>query len=288
MIAEFEQRLADVLGARLAPPLAGLVDVAPGRDQARVVLSVRKVMPLEEHLLTVRPEVVPGAVAPRRVARLRCDVGLDVRRLANQTRADQMSAFDELVYALDDVALRGGAPLLPGDGTDPGFVIGALKVSLAEPPASLTLSADGLFWPANVPGETGTAIAEARVRLVLEPLRFTPAVPRPVAGGPPLVVEIDAGVTGTLRLESGGRVTAVPFGSVVLSVVDAGGRAGAGTLVGAGPGGARVVALAGGRASVEYTPPAAPARDVLVVSIDDGTGGAGLEVARLPLTVRAA
>ena len=242
MLADFERRLADVLGARLPAPLRGLVDVAPGRDVARVVVSVRHVEPLEEHLCAVRPEIVPGAPSPRRVLRLRCDVGLEIPLLAAQTRGDQMQALDRVIYELGDAAWRSGASLLPGDGSDPGFLIQQLRVPLSDPPSSVMVRADGLFWPADAPGQAGVPIVEARLRASVQPLRLFPPEPRLIAGGGPVDLSIELGGAGTLRVESGGRVTLLPFGAVVVSVVDAGGRPGAGTLGGgvAGTAGARV------------------------------------------------
>jgi hypothetical protein len=104
-----------------------------------------------------------------------------------------------------------------------------------------------------------------------------------------LALELDA--AGTLRLEGGGRVTPVPFGAVVVAVVDSGGRPGAGTLAGgtaAGAAGARTLPVTGGRAVVQYTPPAQAAVEQLVVALDDGAGGAGIELGRFPLDVRGA
>lgn len=290
MLSDFERRLADVLGTRLPVPFRGLVDVTPGRDVAQVVLSVRHVEPLDEHLFGMRPEIVPGAPSQRRVVRLRCDVGLDVRLLTNQARIDQLRALERVIYELDEPGFRSGVPLQPTDGSDPGFLIQRLFVSLSEPPASITLRAEGLFWPPDTPGQTGIAITQARLRVSMEPLRMIPAQPRLTAGGPVVDLEINFGATGTIRVESAGRVTSLPFGAVVVSVVDAGGRPGVGILSGgaAGPAGARAVQVVSGRAAVQYTPPAQPALDQLVVSLDDGEGGVGIELGRFPLDVRGA
>ncbi|HEX6044802.1 MAG TPA: hypothetical protein VFZ22_09970, partial [Pyrinomonadaceae bacterium] len=99
---------------------------------------------------------------------------------------------------------------------------------------------------------------------------------------------IEFGATGTMRVERGGRVTSLPFGSVVVAVEDSGGRPGAGTLAGgnAGPAGSRTIPVAGGQAAFQYTPPAQAALDQLVVSLDDGEGGIGIELGRFPLEVR--
>ena len=287
MLSEFERRLADVLGARLPVPFRGGVDVAPGRDDAQVVLSVRHVEPLDEHLFGMRPEVVPGAPTQRRVVRLRCDVGFDVRLLTNQSRATQLRVLDSVIYELDEAGFRSGARLQPTDGSDPGFLVQRMFVSLSDPPQSITLRAEGLFWPPDVPGETGIPIERAQLRVSMQPVNLIPAQPRLIAGETVELV-IEFGATGTMRVERGGRVTALPFGSVVVAVEDAGGRPGAGTLAGgnAGPAGSRTLPVAGGRAAFQYTPPAEPALDRLVVSLDDGEGGIGIELGRFPLQVR--
>lgn len=248
MLSEFERRLADVLGARLPVPFRGGVDVAPGRDDAQVVLSVRHVEPLDEHLFGMRPEVVPGAPTQRRVVRLRCDVGFDVRLLTNQSRATQLRVLDSVIYELDEAGFRSGARLQPTDGSDPGFLVQRMFVSLSDPPQSITLRAEGLFWPPDVPGETGIPIERAQLRVSMQPVNLIPAQPRLIAGGETVELVIEFGATGTMRVERGGRVTALPFGSVVVAVEDAGGRPGAGTLAGgnAGPAGSRTLPVAGG------------------------------------------
>lgn len=288
MLSEFERRLADVLGARLPVPFRGGVDVAPGRDDAQVILSVRHVEPLDEHLFGMRPEVVPGAPTQRRVVRLRCDIGLDVRVLTNQSRATQLRALDSVIYELDDAGFRSGARLQPTDGSDPGFLVQRMFVSLSDPPQAITLRAEGLFWPPDVPGETGIPIERAQLRISLQPVNLIPARPVLRAGGETAELAIEFGATGTMRVEREGRVTSLPFGSVVVVVEDAGGRPGAGTLSGgnAGPAGSRMIPVAGGQAAFQYTPPAQPALDHLVVSLDDGEGGIGIELGRFRLEVR--
>jgi hypothetical protein len=288
LLSEFERRLADVLGARLPVPFRGGVDVAPGRDDAQVVLSVRHVEPLDEHLFGMRPEVVPGAPTHRRVVRLRCDVGLDVRLLTNQSRATQLRALDSVIYELDEPGFRSGARLQPTDNSDPGFLVQRLFLSLSDPPQSITLRAEGLFWPPDVPGETGVPIERAQLRVSVQPVILIPARPRLTAGGETAELVVEFGATGTMRVERGGRVTALPFGSVVVAVEDLGGRPGAGTLSGgaAGPAGSRTLPVTAGRAAFQYTPPAEAVVDHLVVSLDDGEGGIGIELGRFPLEVR--
>jgi hypothetical protein len=253
------------------------------------VLAVRSARPVDEELLSTRPERVPGGSDPRRVLRLSCEVGLEVRLPAGGTRADQMAALDQTLYLLEDASLADGSALLPADDADPGFRIRRLRLARAEPPGAITVDAQGLFWPVGQAGEAGPAIREVRLRQAVQPLALAPTHPRLLAGGAPVELTVTLGTTATLRIEEGG-VTALPFGSLSLSVVDAGGRPGAGTLAGgvAGPGGARLVPVAAGAATVVYTPPAAPAVDHLVVALEDGEGGPGIELARFRLAVRGA
>src|SRR4051812_22914649 len=98
MLGEFETRLADVLGQRLPAPFAGAVDRAPGRDIARLVVAVTGAEPIADNLLSVRPERVPGDIAPRRVLRLRCAVALATR--VADDRAARVQAIDAALYLL--------------------------------------------------------------------------------------------------------------------------------------------------------------------------------------------
>lgn len=290
MIADFEQRLADVLGARLPAPLSGMVDVVPGRDQARLVLGVSQARPIENRLFTREPEQVPGAPTRRRVVRLECDVSFTVRVPQTSPRSEQMQAFDRLVYLLDGPEFRSGNALQPEAGSDPGFLLQRTTLLHVDPPGSLVLRAEGLFWPLDVPGESGVAIREARLRVALEPLRLRPERLALVVGGATVGLTIEVPAIGTLQVERGGRVSPLPFGSVVVAVMDAGGRPGAGTLQGGQPGasGRLLVPVVDGMASVQYTPPAQAAADQLVVALDDGTGDLGLELGRFSLDVRGA
>jgi hypothetical protein len=86
---------------------------------------------------------------------------------------------------------------------------------------------------------------------------------------------------------SGAEPESLPFGSLALTLRDAGGRPGAGSLAGShGAGDVRLVPLHDGEATVEYTPPAAPAVDLLVVTLEDGSGAQGPELARFRLATR--
>lgn len=287
MLEDFEIRLADVLGTRLAAPLSGAVDVTPGTDQSRIVVGVSSVQRVENDLLSLRPERVPGDSSPRRVLKLHCSVDIGVKAPAAGGRTDQMLAIDQVLYLLEDSSMRDGSALLPGDNSDPGFLITRMTVSGSTPPQAIALEAEGFFWPIGTPGQQGPEILQTRIREALRPLLLDPQPSHLVAGGPGVDFSISFGASGTTIVSSGG-VQNDAFGSLVVSVADAGGRPGKGTLSGgvAGPGGARAFAVSDGSASLRYTPPPQPATDFLVVALDDGAGGTGIELGRFQLRVR--
>jgi hypothetical protein len=287
VLSDFETRLADVMGSRLAAPLTGAVDVSPGRDSSRLVLGITGVQRLDDDLLSLRPELVPGDVSPRRVLKLRCTVELDAKVPNGGSRADQMQAIDGALFVLGDSAMRDGSALLPGDNSDPGFLIRSMTVSGSIPPQSITVDADGFFWPKGTPGQSGTAIQEARIRSAMQPLLLDPEPAALVAGGPAADLTITFGATGTTTVTDAGIQNSA-YGSLVISVIDAGGRPGKGTLAGgaAGPSGSRVYAVSDGSAALSYTPPAQAATEFLVVKLDDSAGGPGIELRRFPLRTR--
>lgn len=286
MLRDFELGLADALGSQLPAPLAGAVDAAPARDLARVVVSVRGVEPVDDELLTRRPERAPGAADPRRVLRLHCETALEVRVPAGGTRADQVQALDRVLYLLGDPAFADGSALQPTEAdADPGFLLQQLQLLRVESPAVVVLGADGWFWPVGTAGEAGVAIRELRLRQAALPLLLEPAAPRLVAGGAPVPLTLRLRAEGVLRLQATGP-DRQPFGRLRLALTDAGGRPGAGVLSGgdAVAGGARSVEVADGAVNVQYTPPAAPGIDYLVVQLEDSA----LPLGRLKLAVRSA
>jgi len=292
MLRELELGLADALGSRLPAPLQGAVDAAPARQEARIVVTVRAAEAVDDELLSRRPERVPGATDPRRVLRLRCEPALEVRLPSGGTRADQMLAIDRALYLLGDPALLDGRALLPEEpDADPGFLVQRMRLVRVEAPGLVVLSAEGSFWPVGQAGAAGVAIRDLRLRQSLLPLQLQPAAPRLTAGGGPVPLTVLFGHAGTLQIEVGAEVPQVqPFGDVLFSLVDAGGRPGAGELAGgdAGAGGARRVAVAAGQAAVQYTPPAAPATDFLLAHLADAEGEPGQRLGRLRLVVRSA
>ena len=282
--------MANALGTRLPAPLAGAVDVAPGRDVARIVLRVRSAEPIEHDLRNVRPERVPGGVNPRRVLKLRCQLVLDVRIPAGGTRDDAMRALDATLFLLGTSSFADGTVLIPADDSDPGFLIQRLRLVQTEPPLTVVVEVDGFFWPIGQAGQIGPEITAIRLRQALRPLRLAPARPLLVAAGDPVDLNIEFGTAGTFAVGAGGDVDTLPFGAIVATVVDAGGRPGAGGLTGGadGPGGARLLIVANGVASLRYTPPAQAAVDHLIVRLENNEGGPGMELGRFRLPVRGA
>lgn len=294
MITEFERRLAAVLGARLPAPFAGRVDVPPGPTSANqpvILVGVGQAEQPESFLGNQRLEVVPGAAVPRRVVRLACQVAIEVRAAQNQGRPQQIAGLDALLYTLDAPDFRDGSALIQAG--DPGFVIREMRIAgITAPldptaadaaPVGVTLSADGLFWPVGVAGEAGIAIGEVRVRGVVYPLEIIPATPRLVANGDPVQLTVQIASFGTLRPPQ----LPLPFGQLAFTVAGPGGRPGGGTLADSVDG-IRLESLAGGAASVTYIPPAEAASDELVIALENGEGGPGMEIGRFPLIVREA
>lgn len=298
MIADLETRLADVLGSRLAAPLAGRVFVTPGPANANQITALvgvsRAEVVAEKFGAGRRPEQVPGADDPRRVVRLSCGIRVEVRSGANGTRAQTATALDALLYELDSQDLRSGRALTaPGD---PGFVLDCLlpeSVSIlpsSDPDAlpAVEMRADGWFWPRNTPGITGVEITAALVRTATLPVALEPW-PLLIRAGDPLVpLTVRVGAAGTSWL-TGDAPTVSPFGELAVRVVDAGGRPGAGNLSGGavGPGGTRLITLADDAAEFGYEPPAGPAEDQLVVCVAHAGAApaVGIELARFPLAV---
>ncbi len=299
MLSDFEQQLQTTLRQRLPVNIRSEVQVATGaQNQNGILLGVRAAAPLPPEMGGRRPERVPGANDPRRVVRLRCDVGIDfIPTNNNQTRTDLMTRLDLVLYALEAADVRDGSAFT-GPAPDPGFLIYCFKTDpLAAPfiirgtaaaPLSLAFTADGWFWPVGQAGESGIPIGEIRLRGVVHPVFVEPAAPTLVAGGPALTLAIVFDGRGRSRITSG-PLASSPFGSLAVRLEKGDGTAGDGALSGgtAGAGGVRLVAVTAGRAQVTYTPPGAPTADILVVAVDNGENGAGLEIGRFPLTVEA-
>jgi hypothetical protein len=297
MLAELEAQLADFLGARLGAPFAGRVDVVPGSGQGNqpsITVAVREARRLAPDFGSTRPEQAPGADDPRRVVRLDVDVELVVTPANNGGRPQLIAGLDALLYELDGPEAR-AAGTLASPADDPGFVLDRLEVrsALTDPDEGsprVVLNAVGWFWPPDAPGITGAPIAEARVRTVARPVDLAPWPLRIRAGDDAVTFTLTMAATGTSVLDGDG-VDIDEFGRVALRLIDAGGRPGAGSLIGGadGPAGSRIVTLTDGTTTIDYAPPADAASDHLVVAVarpDTGDGAAiGVELARFSIEV---
>ena len=296
MIAEFEEALANVLGARLPDPFDGTVFVAsaPGNAFA-YLLGVEQVDLRDPDLGSRRAENVPGLANNRRVVRATCTIAITVRPGQNQGRGQQVAALDAALFVLDAPDFRDGSALRTAE--DSGFFIHHMRCIGTHAPLNpqspnaerlaLTLEADGWFWPVGQPAEAGIAIGEIRLRGVSLPILVAPSVARISAGGPPVDIIVRIGRAGALRITEDG-VAALPFANIAVAAFAPGNRPPNGTVTGGADGaeGVRVFDAAAGEVTVRYTPPAQPARDTLVIALEDGEGGLGVELGRFPLVVR--
>lgn len=288
MIAEFEARLAQVLGGRLAPPLQNRVAAPPLgslADGPRVVVAAERAEVLEEGFPGVLERVVPGAPAPRRIVRAEVTVGVTVHRADGGSRVQVVQGVDACLYTLDAPDLRSGTALAAG-APDPGFVLQQLLVRAVEPELGrLLLVAQGWFWPPGAPGQAGATIATVQIRGVPVPINVRPANPRPIAAGPPIDLTLHVHLD-RLQTTVDDPPPEAPVRRLAVTLAAAGGGSPAGTLADAVDG-VRLVPLVDGQAAVTYQPPAEPARDELVVALDNGADGVGIELGRAPLTVEA-
>jgi hypothetical protein len=295
LIADFERRLADVLGARLPAAFGGHVLVAPGTGQPPMMLVGVQAVALLEDEFGNRPERVPGADDVRRVVRLSCTVAFTVRGSDAGGRAEELVGVDQLLYVVDAPDLRDGSALRPDDDSDPGFLIDAMRIGAstvlpgADPDTvpQVNVVARGWFWPPGTQGQTGVRIGEIRLRGVVLPIELSPR-PAPVAGGPPIALTLSIRPTEPQRLrEAPPPAPALPFGQLAVRLFGPGNRPPSGTLSGGSPGtdGSRLLDVAGDAATLTYTPSDAQAVDQLTVALEDGAGGQGIELARFPIRV---
>jgi hypothetical protein len=290
VLSELEDRLADVLGARLPAPFGGRVRVEPDEPAGpgpSVQLGVARATRVDEEFTSTRRERLPGQTQLQRVVRLRCDIVVDVAAADGQNRDQQMEGLDRLLFLLDDGELRDGTALVePGDQ---GFLLEELTVTEVVPP-TLTLGACGWFWPVGEAGVDGPEIDQMILRQAVLPIGLRPPPGRFQAGGPPAALELVLGTSG-LRLEADQPPAAAPFGVLAVGLVGSGGQPGSGTLTGGstGPDGRRIVTATNGTAAVSYQPPPTAATDQLVVSMfvvdGDGVERVGMELVRFPLRV---
>jgi hypothetical protein len=300
VIAAFEQKLAEVLGARMPVPFRGRVNPPPlpnASDNPDVMVGVVQADLVEPDFGSRRPEIAPGVADPRRVMRLRCTVGVRVRAGGNGGRTQQVAGIDAAMFILDAPDFRDGSALQ--NGGDPGFLIQQMALVRGDssidpeepesPPFGLTLVADGWFWPAGTPGQAGVQIADIRVRGAQLPISVSPASPELVAGGPSAELTITIGGFGTMQ-ERGAQapLSTLPFGNLALYVEAPGGKPGVGVLSGGAAGqlGVRLTPVSNGQATVTYAPPATAAFEELVISLEGEHGVAGIELGRFGLRTR--
>jgi len=299
MIRSFESRLAAVLGGRLDPPFQGRAFVAPGPegdDGPRILIAVEQVERREPAFGsdTRLERTPPTRTAARRVGRLRLAVALEVLPGPGDGRAQQLAGFESALYALGAADLTTGRAL--ENGVDQGFTIQRLEHLRSGLPVrgadagrvSMTLEADGMFWPAGVAGETGEPIAELRLRAGQLPVRLIPPQPLLVAGGAAVTLTLEILVAGETLLTAGAAPQAAAFGPLAVSLRSPEGGPANGSLGGGTPGAGdvRLIPLTDGRGEVTYTPPAEATVDHLVVAMTDGEDGAGLALGRFAVTVR--
>jgi hypothetical protein len=301
VISEFELRLANVLGGRLPAPFTGRVDLPPGPaagNAPRILLGVISAEPVEPDIGSRRFELTPGAPDPRKVARLRCSVELEVHPAQNSGRAQALAGIDACLVAMQAADMQDGSALA-GGAPDPGFLIQSLRLGGATTPLSpgnpphgpvrLDYLAEGWFWPVGAPGQTGVQIGEIRIRGASLPILVSP-LPEMEAGGTPVDLILSIGGPAALRLTASPAPPPLPFGRLALALFAPGGKPGKGTLSGgtAGVNGIRLADLADGKATITYTPPAESAVDELVIAMDDGESGLGIELGKTRLVVRGA
>jgi hypothetical protein len=224
---------------------------------------------------------------------MRAVVGFDVVPTSTGGRAQRVLGVDRLIYELEDPDIR-SAKLLVEPG-DPGFLIQSLELAGSSPDAELdvdsavSLVAEGWFWPVGVTGEDGPAITTSLIREFRLPVLVTPDGLL-LAGGAAVRLQLTFGPAGTMRVQSD-AVAAEAFGRLAVRLVSPSGGPGAGELTGgqAGPDGHRLLIVGADGAAVNYTPPAAPAVDTLVVSTHAPetatTHRIGMELARFELVV---
>jgi hypothetical protein len=295
VISDFEARLADRLGKKISSPVDVAPGTAPGAD-VRVVLGVVAAQLLDPDLGSRRDEVVPGDASPRRAMRMQCTVLLE-SRAKPADRVKQMKTLDEAIYALDAADFRSGAVLADG-ANDLGFLIREMQQSgfvaplapdTPDAPVAISVTAKGLFWPVGTKGAAGDLIGEIHFRGAAIAVEIFPAEPRFIAGS--AAADLTIFFTVAAMVIKKGSVTPLPFNSVVLTLAGAGDRPAAGTLTGGTDGktpALRIVAVKDGSATIKYTPPAKAAADELIVALDDGANGLGIEIGRAGLVTRSA
>ncbi|PZW43007.1 hypothetical protein C8P66_11732 [Humitalea rosea] len=299
MIAAFEQRLATVLGSRLAAPFAGRVQVTPGAGLAggpHILVASTDVAPAGSDFgIGRRPEPTTQDLARRlRVLRLAVTVELRVVPSDSTERSEAIQGMERVLYAIETADIAAGRALDAAPPADLGFRIARLGLLDARAPtladddgaAVIHLRAEGWFWPAGAVGETGPEIQEVRLRAGFLSLRLVGGPEPLIAGGAAAALRLESDAAGEMRLRADAPPAAAAFGTLSLALRRADGSPGVGSLTGgaAGPGGTRLVPLTAAGAVFGYTPPAAAGSEDLLIRMADPDGAArGAVLGRFPL-----
>jgi hypothetical protein len=299
VISDLEQALVGLLDSGLPAPFAGSVVAAPPPASVNapvLVVGVTAATPATPAFGSQLPQQTPAVAGSHRVLRLDCTVTVTALPGPGQGRAQQLDGIQQVLWLLDDPDVRSGTAL--ADGTDRGFVletlaIGGMTVALepsAEPPAppAVTATASGWFWPIGIAGAAGRPIGQVQVRGVTLPVLVSPAQVGGAVGGPPVDITVSVDAASSRITAAGGPSVPLPFTSLVATLSGAGGTAATGALSG-GSGGSttfRTYPMTAGEATVTYQPPTQGASDVLAIALDDGAGGAGVTLGRVPIEVR--
>jgi hypothetical protein len=296
MITDFEQELAAYLNTHLDAPFAGRVSVSDGDAkgggaQPAILVGVTRTAWQPAEMGPKHGEIVPGSTDLRRVLRLICTAEIGVYPSSSGKRGQELSGMEQIAYLLDAPELRNGKAFeKPGDQ---GFIIHSLQVTGGSAPlisggtaaTGLTLEVRGWFWPKGKPGKTGIAIARVRVRGVGLTLSIAPSPAVLRAGGPPQEFSLSLPAMGPLAVTESGAASAGPFGRLYCALRTRDGSNPLGTLSGgvAALDGGRLIELTGEEALLTYTPGAQATVEDLVIALENGESGEGIELGRVPV-----
>ncbi|MDY0187112.1 MAG: hypothetical protein RBR16_04230 [Syntrophus sp. (in: bacteria)] len=296
MITDFEQELAAYLNTHLEAPLAGRVSVSDGDAKGggahpAILVGVTRTAWQPAEMGPRHGEVVPGSPDLRRVLRLVCAAEIGLYPSSSGKRNQEISGMEQIAYLLDAPEVRNGKAFEKQG--DQGFIIHSLQVTggssplLSGGPAAtgLTLEVRGWFWPKGRPGQTGIAIARIRLRGVGLTLSIAPSPAVLRAGGPPREFSLSLPATGPLALTESGAASAGPLGTLYCTIRTRDGSSPLGTLSGgvAALDGGRLIELAGEEALLTYTPGAQATVEDLVIALENGESGEGIELVRVPV-----
>lgn len=298
MISDFEAQLATVLGAQLDAPFAGMVKVAGSNDTASgnqpgIYVGVFKTESKAKGFGNNRNIEAPGVTDRIHVLSATVYININVFAANNAGRIQHLQGIEEIMYLLDEESFQTGTALI--DTGDQGFRIDQMNVTdtiiqvsnapESNRPPGISLVAEGIFWPIGVSGKTGVEIDEIRVRGLLSDLQLDGKLPQINAGDSTFDINILLPKLTAQRI--GGDNSSLNFNRIAVDLQQEGGQPGAGSLSGgiAGTGSVRLVNIIDSTATLNYTPPANPAVDILRVGYEDGENGLGQIVKQFKLEV---